>query len=258
MPKFLCLHILLTAAVAAFSSTLPDTLSAYATDNPENAVAVMTPEDRIKTYERLAKESDGADAERYIDMMMQAAKESGSHEKETDAMYLMTLFRYVEGSLNEFLDCAETLKPDLLEAMDDRYVFIEMFVIKRLLSEGRNETASREAREFLKLAGRNGKPYWEGYAYYGMGLTYMAGGYLDKSEEAMKRGYSILSREDKAGYAEKIRVAFDIIDLLIEKEDWRGALDYGDPQCISGILATMKRLCSMQGNVWKHIPQRVL
>jgi len=82
MPKFLCLHILLTAAVAAFPSPLPDTLSAYATDNPENAVAVMTPEDRIKTYERLAKESDGADAERYIDMMMQAAKESGSHEKE--------------------------------------------------------------------------------------------------------------------------------------------------------------------------------
>lgn len=80
MPKFLCLHILLTAAVASFPSPLPDTLSAYATDNPENAVAVMTPEDRIKTYERLARESDGADAERYIDMMMQAAKESGSHE----------------------------------------------------------------------------------------------------------------------------------------------------------------------------------
>lgn len=89
--------------------------------------------------------------------------------------------------MEDFLDASGAVAPLLLEAGDKRYVFTEILVIKRLIAEGRTETASRTARKFLEVAGESDSRYMEGYANYGIGLTCQAGGYLDESATAMEK-----------------------------------------------------------------------
>ena len=207
------------AAVAAGPASLRDSL--------ERVAVYGTDREKVAAYSELAGMSAPEKAERYIDLMAAVAEETGDEKGKVDAMYKRALIHYVAGSLEKFLESVDRVEPYLLERCDDRYVFVEIFVIKRLIAEGRNETASRAAREFLELAAKTDSRYWEGYAYYGMGLTYKAGGYMDRSASAMKKGFDILSSQGNINYSELVRVAFDLINLLIEKGDFAGGVDYG-------------------------------
>lgn len=223
IPALVLLMFVVQEGAAAIVADIPDNYK----DSLEKALAMMNARDKIAAYDELAGMSAPEEAEKYINLMAEVAEESGDRDAQIDAMYKRAMIYYVAGSLKEFMDAMDKVKPFLLQARDDRYVFAEIFVIKRLLAEGRNETASRIARDFLELAGNTDSRYWEGYAYYGIGLTYKAGGYLDKSAEAMKKGFEILSTDNHIRYSELIRIAFDFIDLLIEKGDYGIAAGYG-------------------------------
>ena len=208
-------------AAIAFIAVL---LTFPATAGP--AVDTVT-KDKVRIYSSLASVSEPEDAERYIDLMEDAARQAGDRDGVMEAMYKRAMLYYVAGTLEQFMEAADKVRPLLFEAKDDRYVFTEIFVIKRLLAEGRNETASRTAQDFLDIAGKTDSKYWEGYAYYGIGLTYHAGNYMDKSAASMEKGFSILSADGHIESSELVRIAFDLIELLIEKMDYGKAIEYG-------------------------------
>lgn len=184
--------------------------------------------EKFKVCSSLLAESGPDDAGRYIDMMAEAATNAGFEDGVVAAMYNKAMLYYVTASLDDFLECASEVKAELLDAEDDRYVFVEIFVIRRLLSEGRNETAVRTAKSFLELAGDKDSRYWEAYASYGAGLAYMAAGNMGMGLEFMEKAYAVLSEYSGASPEEKARIALDIMDLLIADKKFSGALSYGD------------------------------
>lgn len=183
----------------------------------------MSAAERLAAYSELAEIAEPDEAIVWIDLMDNLARQTGDEAGIITAMYKRAMYYYVAGTLEEFLEASGTVAPLLLEARDKRYVFTEILVIKRLIAEGRTETASRTARKFLKVAGESDSRYIEGYANYGIGLTCQAGGYLEESAAAMEKGYAILHSEKDVAYKELVRVAFDLIDLLIEKQDYADA-----------------------------------
>lgn len=196
-------------------------------DSIERALPAMSAAERIAAYSELAEIAEPAEAIVWIDLMENLARQTGDEAGIIAAMYKRAMYYYVAGTLEDFLDASGAVAPLLLEAGDRRYVFTEILVIKRLIAEGRTETASRTARKFLEVAGESDSRYMEGYANYGIGLTCQAGGYLDESATAMEKGYAILLSEKDVAYKELVRVAFDLIDLLIEKHDYADAVRYG-------------------------------
>ena len=196
-------------------------------DSLERSLPGMSPADRIAAYSELADIGKPDETIVWIDLMENLARQTGDEAGIITAMYKRAMYYYVAGTLEEFLDASGAVAPLLLEARDKRYVFTEILVIKRLIAEGRTETASRTARRFLEVAGESDSRYMEGYANYGIGLTCQAGDYLEESAAAMERGYTILLSEKDIAYKELVRVAFDLIDLLIEKHDYADAVRYG-------------------------------
>lgn len=141
----------------------------------------MSAAERIAAYAELAEIAEPDEAIVWIDLMENLSRQTGDEAGIIAAMYKRAMYYYVAGTLEDFLDASGAVAPLLLEAGDRRYVFTEILVIKRLIAEGRTETASRAARKFLEVAGESDSRYMEGYANYGIGLTCQAGGYLDES-----------------------------------------------------------------------------
>ena len=199
-------------------------------DSIERALPAMSAAERIAAYAELAEIAEPDEAIVWIDLMENLSRQTGDEAGIIAAMYKRAMYYYVAGTLEDFLDASGAVAPLLLEAGDRRYVFTEILVIKRLIAEGRTETASRAARKFLEVAGESDSRYMEGYANYGIGLTCQAGGYLEESATAMEKGYAtLLSEKDVASttglftFSRRIFRKPALADplLLLEQLDYR-------------------------------------
>lgn len=179
-------------------------------------------EEKFQAYAKLAGIfRDNPKALDYIGLMEATAREMKSPSGIGEAMLMRARYYYNNYYADEFLEYSKIVKQYLASHDDDRYIDMEIMIIRMLLKEGLNETALQTAQKLLELAETKNSRYWEAYAYFGIGVVYAAGKHYDKAIEAFEKCYEITDNPKL-----KLDVCLDLISNTYNNKDYTNSLHY--------------------------------
>ena len=185
-------------------------------------VRTLKGEEKFQAYVKLATLfRDNEKALHYIDLMETTAREMKSYSNVGEAMLTRARYYYNNYYAAEFLEYAATVKQYMASHDYDRYVDMEIMIIRQLLKEGLHETALQTAQKLLERAETKNSRYWEAYAYFGIGVVYAAGKHYDKARDAFEKCYKITDSPKL-----KLDVCLDLISNTHNNKDYASSLHY--------------------------------
>lgn len=221
----LFLMIYLSVSATAYSQShneIPAGMLLLQEEDLLDQVKTLKGEEKFQAYAKLANLfRDNEKTLHYIDLMESTAREMKSPSNIGDAMLMRARYYYNNYYAEEFLEYASVVKQYLAMHDNDRYIDMEIMIIRMLLKEGLNETALQTAQKLLELAETKNSRYWEAYAYFGIGIVYAAGKHYDKAIDAFERCYEITDNPKL-----KLDVCLDLISNTHNNKDYDNSLRY--------------------------------
>lgn len=145
------------------------------------------------TYMKLARIfKDNSRELTYLDLAERSASKLKDGKALSEIMMLRLEHYATYAKMQPFRDYADRVSRYMASAKDRRLSNVEYLVIKRHADEGMTQTALATARNMLSAATRTNDTYRQAYAYYSIGLIYLAVNRHGEAVEALEKSVRMM------------------------------------------------------------------